>query len=512
MTTNSTNNEAWGSRVGLVLAMAGNAVGLGNFLRFPVQAIQNGGGSFIIPYLVCFLLMGIPLLFVEWSMGRYGGKHGHHSTPFILAAMGGKQRLWKYIGVFGIFTNLAVAAYYCYLESWTLGYIYQSVMGEFGGKTAEQVGTMFDGYVSLHNMMPIIFWLLCLLLNTYILSRGLSGGVEVVARIGMPLLIIFGIFLAIKAVMLTPGVDGAVNPGTMGLNFLWTPDLSSIWSPKVWLAAAGQIFFTLSVGMGSIQCYASYVRANDDIALNSMSAGWMNEFVEVVLGSAIIIPISVGYLGIDKVIELTQNGGLGLGFRTLPYLFQQWGPFLALISSVMWFGLLFFAGITSSLAMGTPCMGFMQDEFGWKREPSAWAFGAVVLVLGLPTVLFFNEGVFDEFDYWAGTVSLVVFALFEIILFAWIFGINKGWDELNRGADIKIPEVFKIVIKYITPLFLLAVFVFSLPDLFKKITDFSSPYVVASRLLLLAVFVGVAYLVRVAYYKRLKQGRPITTE
>ena len=119
----SSNTESWGSRVGLVLAMAGNAVGLGNFLRFPVQAIQNGGGTFIIPYLVCFLLMGIPLLFVEWSMGRFGGKYGHHSTPFILDSMS-KYRFWKYIGVFGIFTNLAVAAYYCYLESWTLGYIW----------------------------------------------------------------------------------------------------------------------------------------------------------------------------------------------------------------------------------------------------------------------------------------------------------------------------------------------------------------------------------------------------
>ena len=107
--------EAWGSRVGLILAMAGNAVGLGNFLRFPVQAIQNGGGAFIIPYIVCFLLMGIPLLWVEWASGRFGGTRGHHSTPFILDSMD-KRKFWKYIGVFGIFTNLAVAAYYCYLD------------------------------------------------------------------------------------------------------------------------------------------------------------------------------------------------------------------------------------------------------------------------------------------------------------------------------------------------------------------------------------------------------------
>jgi NSS family neurotransmitter:Na+ symporter len=449
--------EAWGSRVGLILAMAGNAVGLGNFLRFPVQAIQNGGGAFIIPYLVCFLLMGIPLLWVEWASGRFGGVSGNHSTPFILNNMD-KRKFWKYIGVFGIFTNLAVAAYYCYLESWTLSWVWHSVSRSFSGQSQDEVASFFTNYVSLGTMEPIIFWVICLLLNTWILSKGLSGGVEKVAKIGMPLLIVFGVFLAIMGVSLQSGSHGATNGGSVGLNFLWTPDFSTIWNPKVWLAAAGQIFFTLSVGMGSIQCYASYVRKKDDIALNAMSAGWMNEFVEVVLGAAIIIPISVGYLGIDRVVELTQSGGLGLGFRTLPYLFEQWGTVLAIICGVFWFGLLFFAGITSSLAMGTPWMGFMRDEFGWSRQKGAWSFGAIVLILGLPTVLFFNQGVFDEYDYWAGTVSLVVFALAEIILFSWVFGMNRGWAEITSGSDIRIPKVFRFIIKWVTPFMLLFVF------------------------------------------------------
>src|SRR3972149_5218767 len=327
----TSNKEAWGSRVGLVLAMAGNAVGLGNFLRFPVQAIQNGGGAFIIPYLVCFLLMGIPLLYVEWSMGRFGGKTGHHSTPFILDAFD-KRKFWKYVGVFGIFTNLAVAAYYCYLESWTLSWVWHSIARDFAGKSSDEVAGFFGNYISLTSYEPIIFWVLCLLLNTWILSKGLSGGVEKAAKIGMPLLILFGAFLAYKAITLQAGEHGAVNPGTLGLSFLWTPQFNTIFEPKVWLAAAGQIFFTLSVGMGSIQCYASYVKSKDDIALNAMRAGWMNGFVEIVLGSAIIIPISVGYLGIDAVVEMTKNGGLGLGFKTLPYLFDQFGGALGIMS------------------------------------------------------------------------------------------------------------------------------------------------------------------------------------
>lgn len=502
----SANQEAWGSRVGLVLAMAGNAVGLGNFLRFPVQAIQNGGGSFIIPYLVCFLLMGIPLLFVEWSMGRFGGKQGDHSTPFILQSMD-KRKFWKYLGVFGIFTNIAVAAYYCYLESWALSYAWHSVTGSFSGLSQDGVNSFFTNYVSLGTSQPIIFWLICLLLNTWILSRGLSGGVEIVAKIGMPLLILFGIVLAIKGITLTAGEQGALFSGTEGLNFLWTPNFDTIWTPKVWLAAAGQIFFTLSVGMGSIHCYASYLKAKDDVALNAMSAGWMNEFVEVVLGAAIVIPISVGYLGIEKVVELTQTGGLGLGFRTLPFLFQNWGPFLAAAAGFMWFALLFFAGITSSLAMGTPVMGFLRDEFGWGRSASAWTFGLIILVLGAPCVFFFNEGVFDEYDYWAGTVALVVFAVAEIILFSWVFGMDKGWAEINAGADIKVPAAFRFIIKYVTPFFLLAVFIGSLPDIWAKITTPASIYVTAARIGLLALYAGICYMVYVAYQKRIREGR-----
>lgn len=464
----SSTSDSWGSRVGLILAMAGNAVGLGNFLRFPVQAVQNGGGAFIIPYLVCFLLMGIPLLLIEWSSGRFGGKFGNHSTPYILDTMT-KGKLWKYIGVFGIFTNIAVAAYYCYIESWTMSYVYHSIVGTFNGMSQAEVAGFFNSYVDISQSTTgipyeaILFYILCLLLNTWILSKGL-GGIEKVAKIGMPLLILFGAILAIKGLSLGTSGASTLFPNANawdGINFLWTPQFDSLANPKVWLAAAGQIFFTLSVGMGTIQCYAAYLKERDDVALNAVSAGFMNEFVEVVLGSLIVVPIAAGYLGLDWVI---QNAGFGMAFQTMPFLFQQWGDILAIFAGVFWFGLLFFAGITSSLAMGTPWMGFMKDEFGWNKIKGAWSFGGIALIMGLPTVIFFNQGVFDQYDYWAGTVSLVVFAFLETILFAYIFGIDKGWEEINKGADIKLPIFFKYVILYITPLLLGAVLFTSIPD------------------------------------------------
>lgn len=454
--------EIWSSRFGLILAMAGNSVGLGNFLRFPVQAVQNGGGAFIIPYITCFMLMGIPLLWIEWSMGRFGGRSTNHSTPFILDSMG-RSSYWKYIGVFGIFTNLAVAAYYCYIESWTLSYAVNSLMGVF--LRMDQTGTAgyFINYIDLSTSFfgfgneAIIYFLICILLNTYILSKGLSG-IEKAAKVGMPLLILFGCLLAFMGLTIGTSAKSVEFPlanAWDGLNFLWTPDYKSLFSPGVWLAAAGQIFFTLSVGMGTIQCYASYLKNEDDIALNATTAGFTNEFVEVVLGSLIVVPIAAGYFGLDWVKD---NISFGMAFQTMPYLFNQWGEILGIIAGVMWFGLLFFAGITSSLAMGTPWMGFMQDEFKWSKNSSAISFGVIVMFLGLPCVLFYKYGIFDQYDYWAGTVSLVVFAMAETILFAWVFGINTGWKEINKGADITIPSFYKLILKYITPLLLILVF------------------------------------------------------
>ena len=552
----STNSQAWGSRVGLILAMAGNAVGLGNFLRFPVQAVQNGGGAFIIPYLICFLLMGIPLLYIEWATGRFGGKFGNHSTPYILDSMV-KGRVLKYIGVFGIFTNVAVAAYYCYIESWTMSYVFHSLRGTFEGMSQHGIADFFNNYVDINKSSTgipyeaVVFYILCLILNTYILSKGLKG-IEKVAKIGMPLLIIFGIVLAVRG--LTLGTSGASDlfPNANawdGLNFLWTPQYSSILDLKVWMAAAGQIFFTLSVGMGTIQCYAAYMNSKDDIALNAVSAGFMNEFVEVVLGSLIVIPIAAGYLGLDWVIE---NAGFGMAFQTMPFLFQQWGPVLAAIAGLLWFGLLFFAGITSSLAMGTPWMGFMKDEFNWGQNKGAWSFGLLILIMGLPTVIFFQEGVFDEYDYWAGTVSLVVFAMLETILFSWIFGIKKGWAEIISGADIKVPSIYKFIIKFVTPIMLIIIFLGSLfkplnndwsgnvSSLFsgdgwnldngsivktvmhsgikEKILVSTDPVVISqlenqmmylnfARLLLLSLFIFISALVYVAFLKRKREGR-----
>ncbi len=538
----SAKQENWGSRVGLVLAMAGNAVGLGNFLRFPAQAAQNGGGAFLIPYLVSFLLMGIPLLWVEWAIGRHGGLYGHHSAPGMFDVLG-KRRWLKYVGVFGLFTNLTIASYYCYVESWTLAYVWHSIKGTFRAIPATQFFPHYVGTTAAHiTAIPVeasLWFLVTAALNAWILSRGLAKGIEVVAKIAMPLLILFGAVLVVRGLVLQPGQDpGVIQSPLEGLNFVWNPRLDGLFTANTWLAAAGQIFFTLSVGMGSIHCYASYVKRHQDIALNAASAGWMNEFVEVVLGGSLLIPIGTAYLGLAAVQAATVGGGFGLGFMSLPTLFNNWGWF-APVAGTMWFGLLFFAGITSSLAMGQPILAFLADEFGFERRRGAIAFGLSVLLLGGFTVWLYPGGAHDEFDYWTGTVSLVVFALLEVLVFAYVFGMEKGWHEITRGAEIRVPRVFRYVIKYVTPGFILLIFLGALfqpggtwTEAFRSLVSgggwpigagsvigkilhvgqhyvwFENGHVTpalvadATRLLLLGVFVTFALLVRRAWQKR----------
>lgn len=469
--------ESWGSRIGLVLAMAGNAVGLGNFLRFPAQAAKNGGGAFLIPYLVALVVLGLPLIWVEWGMGRHGGQHGHHSAPGIFQSHS-RNGFWKYFGVMGLWSCVVVAAFYLYIESWTLAYAVYSIIGGFKGKTPDDVGAFFGRLTGetdfqLHAVSGwgMLIFAICIALNVFILSRGLAKGIELVSKIGMPLLIVFAAILAVRGMMISPSSDPAAKQSALdGLNFIWEPRLTSLKDPSVWLAAAGQIFFTLSIGMGTIHCYASYLREQDDVALTGASAAWTNEFCEVILGGSILIPIAVAYLGLPEVVNRTSGGsGFGLGFFVFPTLFNNWGTF-APVAGLLWFGLLFFAAITSSLAMGQPIMAFLQQEFGQSRGRSAVTFGAMLLPLALPVAMFHSTLFFDEFDYWAGTVMLVVFALGEAILFAWSFGMDRAWAEMTKGAELAIPRAFYFIIKFVTPVFLILILLWSSGDMIAKLT------------------------------------------
>ena len=491
--------EKWGSRIGLILAMAGNAAGLGNFIRFPSQAAQYGG-AFMIPYFLAFFLLGIPLMWVEWEIGRYGGKFGHGSLPGMLDKMW-KNPIAKYLGVLGVVSPLLIVSYYMYVESWTLGYSLFSAAGTyFGANNFDSISQFMADYVSpggSYFVWAMVFLAITVGINFIIISKGVVKGIERSAKILMPLLIIFALILAIRILFL--GAPDPSKPGNSvlsGLAYMWVPDFKVLFAAPVWLAATGQIFFTLSLGGGEIPTYASYLKEDDDIVLNGLATSSTNELCEVVLGGSIAIPAAVAFFGI--ALTRGATGNMGLGFLSMPLVFQNM-PFGCFFGA-LWFLLLFFAAITSSLAMLQPVVSFFQDEFGLSRMKSSVAVVGLAAALALPCI--FLPGVFDEVDFWAGTFGLALLALFEIVIFGWFFDIEKGWAEMHKGADIRIPKVYKFVIKYVAPLYILAIFIgwiaMDMPAFLAK----GDIYVWGSRLMIVVLMAAFCFLIKVAWDKK----------
>ncbi|MCE5304200.1 sodium-dependent transporter [bacterium] len=503
--------ENWGSKVGLILAMAGNAIGLGNFLRFPVQATQNGGGTFMIPYLFAFILLGIPMVWIEWSIGRHGGKYGHGSMPGMLDVLW-KSKVAKYLGMFAIFTSTVIIIYYTYIESWSLAFSFFSITKSyFGLESFNMMHSFLTSYQGENtqyfaNIWPAyIFMLITFLINFFVLRKGVSKGIEKLALIAMPLLFIFAIVIVIR--IFTIGTPDPVNHPDWnvmkGLAFIWEPDFSMLGNAKIWLAAAGQIFFTLSVGMGTLSAYASYLKEKDDIALGAISASFLNEFAEVILGGTIAIPVAVAFFGITTTQDIALGGAFNLGFVSMPIIFQNM-PY-GEIFGFLWFLMLFLAGITSSVAMAQPIISFLEEQFGLSKNKATAIVGALIFIGINLVVVFFQYGFLDEMDYWSGTFALVIVALIEVIIYAWIFGMDKGWKEINMGAEIKIPKIFYYVIKYITPFYLLAILIsWTIQDaipifLMQNIPAEEIPYRWMSRGLMILIAIGILFLIHFAW-------------
>ncbi|UCF81178.1 MAG: sodium:calcium symporter, partial [Acidobacteriota bacterium] len=242
----------------------------------------------------------------------------------------------------------------------------------------------------------------------------------------------------------------------VGLNYLWNPDFAKLGPGAVWLAAAGQVFFTLSIGTGCIETYASYLRSKNDVLLTGLTTSMTNEFSEVILGGSIAIPVAVAYFGLPGTQAIAEGGSFNLGFMAMPIIFQKLplGDFFGF----MWFALLFFAGITSSVALSQPTMAFLQEEFGLSRRKAAFLLGFIILLASQPIILFLGHGYLDEIDFWIGTFGLVAFALIEVVIFILFFGMDNAWEEMHRGAQIRLPRVYYYIIKYVTPLYLVVIF------------------------------------------------------
>ncbi len=447
--------ESWKSRFGLILAAAGNAVGIGNLLRFPGQAAKNGGGAFILPYLISLVIFGLPMMWIAWTIGRLGGRHGHGTTPGIFD----KMTSWKgakYLGALGVAIPLVFCFYYTYLEAWCLGYAWFSFHGTYEHAHLTTFLYEFQGVMSSGNYFSSVsvafgFLLITVALNVWVLYRGVAGGIELLAKIAMPLLLVFCLLMCIRIFTL-PDAKGSVSDG---LAFLWNPNFSALLKPDVWLAAAGQIFFTLSIGFGALECYASYLGKDDNVAVSGLTTAATNEFVEIIFGSMIAIPAAAVFFGAAAIPTVASKGTFDIGMVSMPEILRSTGS--SHIFGTIWFLLLFFAAFTSSVGVCQPVMAFFQDEAKLGRGTSAALVGMFWLLGSIPVVFFLKYGFLDELDFWAGTLGLVLFSAIEAVLFSWVFGIGKGWDELHRGALMKVPRIFRFMMRYVTPIALMLI-------------------------------------------------------
>lgn len=495
--------DQWVSRFGLIMAMAGNAVGLGNFLRFPGKAAPYGG-AFMVPYFIALILLGIPLMWMEWTIGRHGGAYGHGSTPGMFHRMW-KHPISKYIGTLGVLLPAMIGVYYVYIESWSLGYAWMTLTGEYWGMTTQaEMEGVFNNYLGVGTdnfdlgFQAYLFFLITFLINVAVFSRGIQNGIEILAKYAMPALVILGVIIAGRVLTL-PEREGRTIAD--GLAAIWVVDWSTLSNPKIWLDATGQVFFTLSLGFGMIHTYASYLRRTDDLTLNGLSACSTNTFVEVVLGSSIAIPAAVIFFGAAAARDIAAGGTFVIGFFALPLIFQELPG--GQLFGVLWFLLLFLAGLTSSVAMFTPLLLFLEDELQITRKKALVCVSLSVFVLMQPVVIFFHHGIVDELDYWAGTFFLVLFAAVEAVVFAWIFGMKRAWAELHEGADLKLPRIFYPIMQFITPTFTIALLLWyavtELPGklMMDGVSPADAPYLWLARAMIVGVWamliVGVWY-------------------
>ena len=470
----SEHKQEWGSRLGVILAVAGSAVGLGNFLRFPGNAAQNGGGAFMIPYFCALIFLGIPIGWAEWAMGRYGGRKGLHSAPAIMGVWG--RGTWaRYLGIIGVLIPMAVYFYYVLIEAWCLGYCwYYVTSGGIGiGATqsvAQQVKTSSDFFLEftgqnadganfeLDHTPGIVFWLVTFALNLYYVYRGLSKGIEKFCSWAMPAMAVCGIIVLIRVLTLgTPDPSHPEQNVINGLGFMWNPNFDKLTDFKAWLAAAGQIFFSLSVGFGVIINYASYVKKDDDVVLSGLTASATNEFFEVCLGGLITLTAAIVFLGTD-LTQANMASSFDTGFKTLPVVFGHMP--LGRFFGATWFFMLFLAAITSSLSMLQPAKAFFEETLGLSRA-AATTIVALVCGLGNLFVLWFSKGLtaLDTIDFWIGSFMIFIMAAVQIICFGWIFGVDRGIEEAHRGALMQIPRAYRFIIKYVAPVYLIVIFV-----------------------------------------------------
>ena len=443
------DRASFGSKIGAILAAAGSAVGLGNIWRFPYEAGNHGGAAFILIYLACVFIMGMPIMIAEFTVGR----RAKASTGRAFGLLANNSK-WNFIGMLGVLAGLLILGYYSVVAGWTLEYILTSVTNGFADKKPEDFVAAFQTF-SQDSIRPVIWLLAFLFFTHFIVVKGVKDGIEKSAKIMMPVLFILIVVLAICSMTLPNA--------SKGLEFLLKPDFSKV-NADVFLGAMGQAFFSLSLGMGCLSTYASYFGSDTRLGKTALSVGVIDTFVAILAG-LIIFPAAFS-------VGIQPDAGPSLIFITLPNVFQQaFGgiPFLAMIFSLLFYVLLALAALTSTISLHEVVTAYLNERFKIGRNRAAMLVTGFCIVTGILSSLslgawdakFFSLSFFDLLDFVTAKLMLPLGGLLVCLFVGWYLKRSVSYEELTNYGLQKATyfPVYMFILRYFAPIAITLIFV-----------------------------------------------------
>lgn len=446
--TEFSNRDSFSSKFGVIAAAAGSAIGLGNIWRFPYVVGENGGGAFLFIYLAFIVAIGIPVMLSEFTIGRSAQQNPYGAFKRLAP---GKP--WKFVGLMGVVAAFMILAFYTAVAGWTLEYIYQSIVNGFQGKDSAQLGVMFDSFRE-SSFRPLLWFVVFMFLTSWIVVSGIKNGIEKYAKVLMPVLLLLIFVLCIRSVTL-PGAKE-------GLKFLFKPDFSQIDANTI-LEALGQAFFSLSIGMGTLITYGSYINKKDNLGNTAVSVSLADTFIAILAGVAIFPAVFA--------FGIAPSEGEGLVYKTLPVIFQQMPG--GYVFSLMFFILLGVAALTSTISVLEVIVAYFVEELGMIRKKATIVASASVSVLGVMSVMswgalknltIFGKNTFDILNFTSANILLPLGGLLIVAFIGWYFGGAKTKAELSNNGSLKARyfPVFIFIIKFIAPIAIAIVFLNSI--------------------------------------------------
>jgi len=430
--------DGFASKFGVIAAAAGSAIGLGNIWRFPYVAGENGGAAFILVYLLFVIAIGVPVMLSEFTIGRRA--MANPIGAFSRLKPGSK---WYLVGVMGVVVAFMILAFYSTVASWTMHYTYLAVINAFQGKSIDELNNMFQNFHT-SAAMPLFWQFIFMILTAAIVLAGIEKGIEKYTKIFMPLLFVIIIILDIRAVTLKGASEG--------LAFLFHPDFSKITSATI-LEALGQAFFSLSIGMGVLITYGSYIQKNNNLSNVAFEVSFFDTLIAILAGVAIFPAVFA--------FSIEPSAGPGLVFLTLPSIFQSMpgGYFFA----ILFFLLLLVAALTSSISVLEVVVAYFVEEKNMSRKKATYIATASITILGvlatlsfgpLSEVKIFSKTIFDLLDYTSANIMLPLGGLFIVIFIGWVLPKKEVTDEISNGGTLKIKlfSLYYFIIRFIAPL------------------------------------------------------------